>query len=491
MKKISTFFKKDPKDLSLVIDDLNPENIWVLEEGSIATRKFDGIACAIFKGEIYKRFDVKKGKKVPDGAIPCQEPDALSGHHPHWLKCDRNKKEDSLFFEGFDNLLNKLDGTYELCGEKISTERFISKFNVEKVKGHQLIKHSSQVIELEDLTFEGLKKYLSNTENDIEGIVFHHKTDGRMCKIRKKDFGIIRQEIKVVFILFPSEPFNHKEVDSSFKIEFEAANSIGFKTYLFDHDELTKKNLLKTNLPIQDKEGDITLILRGWMLKEEEYTSLFGQLYGRGYALINKTSEYVNGHHLPASFDKISHLTSKTWWTNGDYKSDSKIDWKSVRNYLATDLIIKDYVKSEKSNPDLFILPMTLTEEEFCIKVQEFVEARGKLFNKGIVLKQLVSLKRYGKNTNEWRFFYLNKKFVYLNLNVESEIELPRPGSKEFEIWHKVALTIDSNFFTIDVAEKEDGSWMILEIGDGQVSGLPIHGMPLSFFIRLKENLNG
>ena len=38
------------------------------------------------------------------------------------------------------------------------------------------------------------KDYLSDISNDIEGIVFHHKFDDRMCKLRKSDFGIKRNK---------------------------------------------------------------------------------------------------------------------------------------------------------------------------------------------------------------------------------------------------------------------------------------------------------
>lgn len=185
MKKISTLFKKNPKDLSRVINEINPENQWVFDGDGIPTRKFDGTATAIIKSELYKRYDVKKGRKIPVGAIPCQEPDYITGHHPHWLKCDRNKPEDKYFFEGFDALENKQDGTYELCGEKVQG-------NPEKFNGHRLVLHGCEVLELPSLDFEDLKEYLSNTSNDIEGIVFHHKYDDRMCKLRKSDFGINR-----------------------------------------------------------------------------------------------------------------------------------------------------------------------------------------------------------------------------------------------------------------------------------------------------------
>lgn len=189
MKKISTLYKKDAENLGRVIDEINPDNQWVLDGEGVGTRKFDGIASAIINGELYKRYDVKKGKQAPEGAIACQEPDTISGHHPHWIKCGRTNSQDKFFFEAFDNLEIKEDGTYELCGETISTERFKPKFNVEKVEGHQLIKHASIILTIPDLSFNGIKKFLE--EKDIEGIVFHHP-DGRMCKIRKKDFGIKR-----------------------------------------------------------------------------------------------------------------------------------------------------------------------------------------------------------------------------------------------------------------------------------------------------------
>lgn len=185
MKKISTLYKKDPNDLSRVINEINPENQWVIDGGGIPTRKFDGTSCAIINGELYKRYDVKKGKQIPLNAIPCQEADEITGHHPHWIKCDRNNNADKWHFEAFDKKREIKDGTYELCGEKIQG-------NPEHIDGHALITHGAYELQISDFSFEGLKNYLSDKHLDIEGIVFYHKTDGRMCKIRKCDFGVIR-----------------------------------------------------------------------------------------------------------------------------------------------------------------------------------------------------------------------------------------------------------------------------------------------------------
>ncbi len=183
MKKISTLFMKSPYNLGRVINELNLTHQWVLDGQAIATRKFDGTSCSIIGGELYKRFDLRKGRSLPEGAIPCQEADEKSGHHPHWVKCSRNEKSDKWHFQAFDKLVSKQDGTYELCGEKIQG-------NPEGLEGHELILHGSEILVIPDLSFEGIRNFLE--KEDIEGVVFHHKTDGRMCKIRKKDFGIHR-----------------------------------------------------------------------------------------------------------------------------------------------------------------------------------------------------------------------------------------------------------------------------------------------------------
>ncbi len=186
MKKLSTLFKKDPEDLGRIIAEINPENTWALTDG-VPTQKFDGTSCAIIDGKLYKRFDLKKGRNLPEGAIPCQEPDSKSGHHPHWVPCHREDNANKFHFEAFDKLgsENQIDGSYELCGEKIQK-------NPEKLIGHQLIPHGKEILDLPDRSFEGIKSFLESA--DLEGIVFHHKdpNDERMCKIRKTDYGIRR-----------------------------------------------------------------------------------------------------------------------------------------------------------------------------------------------------------------------------------------------------------------------------------------------------------
>jgi hypothetical protein len=44
---------------------------------------------------------------------------------------------------------------------------------------------------------------------------------------------------------------------------------------------------------------------------------------------------------------------------------------------------------------------------------------------------------------------------------------------------------VKSNFFSMDIAECENGNWMVVELGDGQVTGLPPHANLKDFYTAL------
>lgn len=92
MKKIPTLFEREFENGKLVgiTPSVLPEFEWVFEGEGVATTKFDGACCAVIDGEFYKRYDAKNGKTPPTGAIPCCEPDPITGHWPHWVKVDWN-----------------------------------------------------------------------------------------------------------------------------------------------------------------------------------------------------------------------------------------------------------------------------------------------------------------------------------------------------------------------------------------------------------------
>ena len=187
MQKIISLFKRNYEGDRLVMDEIVAGAEWVTNGEGTATRKWDGMAATIINEELFKRYDVKKGKQVPIGAIPCQDPDEITGHHPHWIKCQRNNPEDKYFWIGFDNLENKENWTYELCGVKVQG-------NPERIENHVLIPHGKEILEDVPRTFDAIREYFK--VHNIEGIVWWHG-DGRMVKIKAKDFGLKRVQTAI------------------------------------------------------------------------------------------------------------------------------------------------------------------------------------------------------------------------------------------------------------------------------------------------------
>jgi hypothetical protein len=153
--------------------------------------------------------------------------------------------------------------------------------------------------------------------------------------------------------------------------------------------------------------------------------------------------------------------------------------WENIPPVMDYDFFIKDYVKSIKTAEGVERIPKDIKYDDLCLKLHEFVKERGKLFTGGIVLKEFVELKKYGDNTNEWRVFYFNGEFLtyFQNSNLKTKEHPPLRMIKD------VGELIDwkSNFFTVDFAQTEDGNWIVIETGDGQVSGLA-EGKELLFY---------
>lgn len=186
MVKIKSLFKRDHEGTRKVYDEVVQGCEWVLNGEGVATRKYDGTCCKIEGGKIFKRYDAKNGKTPPPGFIPAQDPDPKTGHWPGWVEVSEDDPADKYHVEAFKKMIQAskkfnvpvIDGTYELCGPKING-------NPESFDMHILVPHGDAKLVDVPRAFEGIKSYLKDRK--IEGIVWHHP-DGRMCKIKKKDF---------------------------------------------------------------------------------------------------------------------------------------------------------------------------------------------------------------------------------------------------------------------------------------------------------------
>lgn len=185
MKKIPTLFTRVFENKRIV--DILPEITPGCEEAFLmgkATIKVDGSCCAIINGEFFKRYDAKKGKTPPEGAIPCCDPDPVTGHWPHWVEVDPNNPNDKWFLKAIQNYARFNDiteiehGTYEAIGPHFNGNPY-------NLTEDTIVRHGEAEITVKR-DFDSIKEYLEKTP--IEGIVFW--LDGQpVCKIKRSDFG--------------------------------------------------------------------------------------------------------------------------------------------------------------------------------------------------------------------------------------------------------------------------------------------------------------
>jgi len=265
-----------------------------------------------------------------------------------------------------------------------------------------------------------------------------------------------------LLILFPADYFDIKSIDLDFSSEYETVCQIPeLNTAFFNYDGFVSGDPIKI-YPKDYYTGDC--IYRGWMLKPEQYKTLYDYLQNIGISLINTPEEYNACHLFP---NAICHGLQQHTPHVKVYADGEKIDWDIV-NGLFKRFMIKDYVKSVKETafPEYFKTPVNAHEMEK--RIFEFIDLRGKLYTHGIVIKEYVNLRKYGETTNEYRAFFLDNNLLSLSRNSnQHEIcnHIPIDYVKQF-------CNMPSKYYTVDFGELSDGKWIVLETGDGQVSGL-------------------
>jgi hypothetical protein len=182
MKKMTTVFIREGKPY-LATPVVAPGCEWVLEGKGVATKKWDGMATAIIGGKFYKRFQGSK-YQYGDSSLAIKVDEGI-----YWVPVGI-EPQDQYLREALENYIQAHNtpppsGTYEACGPKINR-------NAEGLAQHQLIPHGVGFYPEEPgrRSFQSIKARLSL--EDTEGFVYYHP-DGRMAKIKKKDFGLDRK----------------------------------------------------------------------------------------------------------------------------------------------------------------------------------------------------------------------------------------------------------------------------------------------------------
>jgi hypothetical protein len=281
-------------------------------------------------------------------------------------------------------------------------------------------------------------------------------------------------------IIFCNHFLSQNEIDPDFSAEYTAAKKAGFSTLLINFEALQAGNIFAALRKIPFFETQEKAIYRGWMLTDAQYEAFYQGLLAKNIALIHDTKMYLHTHYFPNTYPIIKEYTPKSVYFELENEHAS---FEEQLNILAIfgdkPLIIKDFVKSEKHDWHTACFIPSANDKENVQKItRNFLSLRDKFLNKGLVYREFVKLaplKQHSKSdmplTQEYRLFYWeNALLCYAEYWEEGtyNVELP-----DLSVFHALAKQIESRFFTMDIAKLETGEWIIMELGDGQVSGLP------------------
>lgn len=218
------------------------------------------------------------------------------------------------------------------------------------------------------------------------------------------------------------------------------------------------------------------------------YHELYNDLACNDCKLINdfEQFDYVAGMYyyndikdytFPTWFDSVAHIPQDEqgpFIVKGRTNS-RKSEWRSL-------MYAKDKADAIRIQCELYKDP--------------FIGPQGLVFRKYIPLKRLGQSPITGQPyVNEWRFFFykdklLAKSFYWTNAN-ESDILKAELSKEGIDLAFLVAniLKENTNFFAIDIAQKEDGDWIVVEVNDGQMAGLPMVEMADDLYSNLAKAL--
>lgn len=294
-------------------------------------------------------------------------------------------------------------------------------------------------------------------------------------------------------VIFPSQPFSPREIDSDFEQERVAAQQAGFETALVDHSRILQGDTVAavSRVPSNDEPA----LYRGWMLRPGQYAAMHAELAARGVSLLNTPQQYRNCHYLPDSYPWIQGHTPDSVWlpVRGD------IDLQSIASLLKRfgdrPLIVKDYVKSQKHYwTDACFIPTASDISAVERVARRFLELQDEDLNEGLVFREFLPLKIIGTHPRskmplaaEFRIFWLDATPVlshrYWGDLTTFDVPLP------LDELRPIAARVPSRCFTMDIAFLDSGGWTIVELGDGQVAGLPSTDLAPEFFLRVASAL--
>jgi hypothetical protein len=211
------------------------------------------------------------------------------------------------------------------------------------------------------------------------------------------------------------------------------------------------------------------------------YQELENELKTKKCKLVNSYSQHRYIADIMNWVQDIHEYTPKTWNSWGHLEHGK---W-----------IVKGLTNSQKSQWNTHM---------FAEGREQLLEVIRKLMDdtfigsQGLVVREYIPLQTFDIAINglpvseEYRCFFLDNHFIegawYWSEHPDYKKDIPKDG-KIFACMIAEKIQKKTKFFVIDIARTETGKWIVIEINDGQMSGLSCID-PHQFYSKLHSILN-
>lgn len=215
------------------------------------------------------------------------------------------------------------------------------------------------------------------------------------------------------------------------------------------------------------------------------YKELEYDLNNQGCLLLNSYKQ----HKWIANFewyDQLSQFTFPTYTDSNFYKARE------------SEYVVKGRTNSRKHQ---WNRKMFGKNKRAALEIAGEIAADDLIGPQGIIYREYVPLKTFGTGlngirfTNEWRCFYYRDQLIshgyYWSMAGEEISAQARITPDAFSLLKNVSEIAQNycEFYVLDIAEKESGGWILVEVNDGQMSGLS-NISPDEFYRNLRKVLD-
>ena len=290
-------------------------------------------------------------------------------------------------------------------------------------------------------------------------------------------------------IVFCNDPLRQRAPDPTYEPEVVAAQAAGLDFDVVSYEALVDERQPRAAVRyVRDRPTPELAMYRGWMLRPDDYAQLLGELSLKGIQLINSPSAYLHCHYLPEWYPGLAMYTPLSVWLDVGHGLTEEAIIRALQSFGQSPLIVKDFVKSRKHEwEEACYVPSAADLGTAMRVVNRFLQLQGDDLAGGLVFREFVELEQVGHHlisgmplSREARLFYLDGEllaaFPYWS---EGSVDL---NSVPLSLFTEISQKVRSRFFTMDVARRTNGEWIVVELGDGQVAGLPEGVDPIAFY---------